>query len=139
MFEQSLVVLWTLLFFEREASMPPTELYCLLLLLAFAASGFQTEQREVRESNQSLLKAAAEGSIGQVESLLSRGASVNAKDGFGWTALRVATAENSEQAISSQGGRAGEGLEYLHSYLSDKWMQITTDGNKQFFGKCRLG
>jgi len=59
--------------------MTPAKLCCPLLLLVFVTLGFQSEQEEIRELNQPLLQAAAEGSINQVKSLVSKGASVNAK------------------------------------------------------------
>ena len=65
-------------------------LCCLLWLLTFITSGFTSKQEKINELNKSLLQAAAKGDVGQVRSLLSNGADVNAKDKFGWTALHFA-------------------------------------------------
>ena len=64
--------------------MKPIKLFCLvLMLMATAASG---EEKPTK----SLHQAAADGDIGQVRLLISRGADVNAKETYGQTPLHCA-------------------------------------------------
>ena len=77
--------------------MKPLTLLSLVLPLTLIAAGFKSQPEKVNEFNKSLLQAAAKGDIAQVKSLLSKGADVNAKDKFGWTALHFATAQGSEE------------------------------------------
>ncbi len=79
--------------------MKPLTLLSLVLPLTLIAAGFKSQPEKVNELNKSLLQAAAKGDIAQVKSLLSKGADVNAKDKFGWTALHIATAQGSQDVV----------------------------------------
>jgi len=71
--------------------MKPIKLFCLLLVLVFAAAGSGDEKGN--ELNKSLLRAATTGDVERVRHLLLKGANVNAKNKDGRTPLHRAAEE----------------------------------------------
>ena len=69
--------------------MKSIKLICLLLVLTFITVGCENKLTKLPEPTKSLHKAAADGDIDQVKSLLSRGADVNAKDNRDRTPLHI--------------------------------------------------
>jgi len=70
--------------------MNPIRLYCMLFFFWFVTSGFPNEQEKLSELNKSLLHAATNGTNDQVNTLLTQGTNVNAKDERGQTVLHLA-------------------------------------------------
>jgi len=66
---------------------------CLLLLAGFAWA------QDRSELDRKLLDAAKSGKAGDAESLLQKGADVNARDDFGWTPLILASKEGHTKVV----------------------------------------
>jgi len=75
---------------NRESSMKPTKLFCLLLTLTCITVGCKKRAAKPAKPTKSLHQVVASGDIDLVRSLLSKGADVNAKDRSGRTPLHYA-------------------------------------------------
>ena len=75
---------------NRESSMKPTKLFCLILVLTFPLAGCRKRAAKPAKPTELLHQAVAAGDIDQIKSLISKGADVNAKDRSGRTPLHYA-------------------------------------------------